>query len=322
MNNTVTLQGLASVPGYRGMSGFGSFLTAEQFQRAERLGDFLTAEKMAIAERVGNTHLGVGDFLTAEQLSRAENISDYLTTQQLSRAERVGQYPSETLSQYPIETGGIAQYPVETGGLGRYHLESGLGFFDWVTKLFGGKPQSWWDRLNSLQSQLIMVLNEVTTFPKNVWNGIQQELANMRARGEAWPFGYDGRFPNYEWVDKEGHDLAKRLIASESHVPTDEDMDFAARLIPVLRGAANFATKFMPEYQAQIAATKAKVEANLAKSKLRSPAEAGQEEFVRALQDRADMLSGKFSLGLGTVIGLAALALGVYVYSTLTGGRD
>lgn len=184
----------------------------------------------------------------------------------------------------------------------------------WVAELFGGKPQSWWDRLSRLQDSLVIARNNMATIGKDDWNRIQADLAAMTAQGKEWPFGFTGRFPDYDWLMNESLDAAKRIVATKSHVPTDADLNWAETLLKTMGPATSFAKQYLPQRAAEIAAEEARMREMLG-GKLRSPEEAGVEAFKEDIARRARALTdaaGVAFTGLLVVGGIAAVALLIF----------
>lgn len=179
----------------------------------------------------------------------------------------------------------------------------GLGQFDWVTSLFGGKPQSWWDRLNGIQNEIAVRLAQITTFPADVWDMIQGRIAQMIREGKS---GVPERFPGHAWAVTELESLASKLVATQNHVPSESDISFAERLVTLLGPAISFATNIAPEIRAEVEANAAKVAANLSKAKLRSPEEVGVKVFAEELEKNASAMAGKIGFG---GLGIAAIVV-------------
>lgn len=173
-----------------------------------------------------------------------------------------------------------------------------------LTSLFG-KPQSWYDNINNLQKQLTLLLTEITAVGKDIWNTIAGKLAEA---GGATRVGLK-YFSDYDWTTNEIVQGIKNIIVTADHEPTDYAINLAKLRVEEFTPQVAYVKRVAPELVAQIEADRAKAEANLAKSRLVSPAEAGEKEFYRAIEEQAGKI-GQFGFGMGlAIVGIAALAL-------------
>jgi hypothetical protein len=164
------------------------------------------------------------------------------------------------------------------------------GVTDWVTVLFGGKPQSWWSEVDSVQKDLIRVSNDISAIGKETWDNIQYDLAGFASRGEPAPLNFTGRFPGYDFMMSEAMESAKKMLVVKDHVPTSQDISYARTLIGVGKQAVEFAQKYSPEVQDRVAQDRANIESMIADAPLRSPETVGVETFVEDIKRRAALL--------------------------------
>lgn len=174
-----------------------------------------------------------------------------------------------------------------------------------LSSLFG-KPQSWYNNINDLQKKLNLLLAEITAVGKDIWNTIAGKLASVEGGAQQVGLKY---FADYDWTTNEIVEAVKRIIVTASYEPSDYAISLARLRVEEFTPQVAYVKKVAPELIAQMEADRAKVAANLAKSRLVSPAEAGEEAFYKSLEEQAGKI-GQFGLGTGLAIaGIAALAL-------------
>jgi hypothetical protein len=162
-----------------------------------------------------------------------------------------------------------------------------------LASLFG-KPQAWYSNVSQIQKELTILRSEVSSF-EGVWDTIA-----------AQPAAKSGGFTPYAYTMEWALNHLKAILVTSSREPSDAEISSANTYAKRVRTMVELARKVAPELAAQAAAERARVEEGLRGTGLVSPAEAGEEAFLKSLDEQASKLGG----GMGMVgIGLAALAV-------------
>jgi hypothetical protein len=176
-----------------------------------------------------------------------------------------------------------------------------------LASLFG-KPQSWYDTISRIQKELTILITEVSAFGNEVWDAVSSAAT---AKGI--------QFTKYDYTQEWATNHMKAILVTKSYEPSDAVIASADTYAKRVRAMVEFAKKIAPEMAAQVAADRAKVEANLAGSRLVSPAVAGEAAFIKSLEEQA----GKVAFGMGGLgIGIAAIAALWFLGPMLSGRRN
>ena len=172
-----------------------------------------------------------------------------------------------------------------------------------LASLFG-KSQAWFSNVSRIQKELVILQGEVSAFGKEVWDAVASSSA-----GKATIF-VDSAFTGYDYTMEWALNHQKAILVTQNYEPSDAVIASADLYSRRVRAMVEFAKKVVPEMAAQVAADRAKIEANLVGSGLKSPAEAGEAAFIQSIEDQTK------SLGFGLAgIGLAAAALAaIYLF--------
>lgn len=191
------------------------------------------------------------------------------------------------------------------------------GVTDWVTSLFGGKPQSWWSEVDSIQKDLLRVSNDISAIGQTTWDNIQYDLAGFYSRGEEAPYGFDGRFPGYEFMMSESSEALKKMIVTSDRAPSDADIVYGRTLIATGKPAVEFAQKYAPEVQARVANDRAVLEGQIGTTPLRSPESVGVDTFAEEVSRRAALMAKAAGGAAGSVLNTVLLIGGIAVAGLL-----
>jgi hypothetical protein len=196
---------------------------------------------------------------------------------------------------------------VHVNGMGAVLDESQPQMLGGILASLFGKSQSWYDNVSRIQKELTVLQAEISAFGKDVWNAI----ANTPAAKQAG-------FTDYDYTMAWALNHMKAILVTQNYQPNDTVIASADAYAKSRRVMVEFAKKVAPEMAAQVAADRAKVEAQLVGARMISPAEAGEEAFVRSLEEQAGKLSSGFAIG---GVGLAIAAVAVAALFFLGGGR-
>jgi hypothetical protein len=174
-----------------------------------------------------------------------------------------------------------------------------------------GKPQSWYDRLNSIQNQLAILQAGISAIGQEMWDTIADQVAQSGAT----------KFDGYSTtMDRLGSDSTGVLITS-SHVPSDAEIQSAQIALQWWNPQLAYARNMVPELEAKVQADMAQSQAMVSASSLKSPATVGVETFEAELQKRAEALGqGAFDFMKYLAWGIGGVAA-IYVTSQIVGGR-
>lgn len=208
-----------------------------------------------------------------------------------------------TLTPYPLHRPG---YTVPEFG-GRLN-----GIFDWIGdawNLLAGKPQSWYDRIDRLQKALAVRMAEIQAIGSSAWDAVRSAYFSETQGPDIdfWSFG--------QMVDQIDANL-KTLILTKSHVPTDDQIGVVEAFEKQYGRYVDYVKGILPEVRGKVEADSAAVRSALSQGSMRSPTEAGQEEFWKELARRAKLLGA----GVGAAV-LLYLAIPVLLSSMLGGRR-
>ncbi len=186
---------------------------------------------------------------------------------------------------------------------------SGLG--DGIFDSLFGKPQSWYDRLNSIQNQLAILQAGISAIGQEMWDTIADQVAQSGAT----------KFDGYSTtMNRLGADSMGTLV-TKSHVPSDAEIQSAQIALQWWNPQLAYARGILPELEAKVQADMAQSQAMVSASSLKSPATVGVEVFEKEVADRAAALGQ----GVGDWMKYLAWALGgvaaIYITSQIAGGR-
>jgi hypothetical protein len=174
----------------------------------------------------------------------------------------------------------------------QYPLLSGLGLFDWLL----GKPQSWYDQLNAVQKAVGVLLAKVQAIDDGVWGAIWQKK-DPESRYASRQAAIDALTSSFT-----------STVVTSDHEPSDGELAAAQTLTATISGMVDYVQTVAPEIASSIIEEGAKVSAELDRSKLVSPATAGQQAFKDSLNNQLRLLPTNIvTYALLAAAGLAAL---------------
>lgn len=179
------------------------------------------------------------------------------------------------------------------------------GLDGWISDLFG-KSQAWYDRVGRIQKDLAVLLAEINGFGKDIWDTILRAVA--QATNEGRFIDAPERFIGFDYATEDIIAQAKKMITTEHHLPSDEEISTAESRIWLYRKMVDFAKRMAPEALAIVEAERARVEEGLARFRLLSPAEVGEKVFLETVEERAKVM-GVAGFGMGFVAVAIAMAI-------------
>jgi hypothetical protein len=187
------------------------------------------------------------------------------------------------------------------------------GFFSDAWDVLTGKPQSWYTNVSNIQNQLAVVLAGVT--------GAGQELWDTVAGAAQGPTMDGSNASGIDWYTSVVGDIDSKMssiIVTKSHVPEDSAIQAAAAAAKKYQAELDYVTSVAPEMAAQIKSDQQAV-SQMLPGPMTSPAKVGQDEFYKALDERAkDFGSGVSDLLM--YAGLGLLGAGI-LYASFVGSR-
>lgn len=191
---------------------------------------------------------------------------------------------------------------------------NGLGAWEWVTKLLGGKPQSWFDDVNAIQNALSVANAQLNAIGKKNWETIASQVQPILKAREAnpqipnpFPFAY---FPGFDWMQGEIDNQLRAMMVTDSHVPEDNVIAFAKVRIADFAPMFAYAKGLVPALKAAADAAAADMTAKLSKTGIKSPTAVGVDTFVEEVKNRSSALIGEgLSLTKLAIAGVVAVAL-------------
>jgi hypothetical protein len=166
---------------------------------------------------------------------------------------------------------------------------------DWLSDLFG-KPQSWYDQIDTDQKALAVRAAQINSIGSDVWGTVRDAyLASTQ--------GPDVDFLAFDDINNGIGSALKSLIITSSHTPSDQDIAAAESYNAQYGHYVDYVTQMAPQVAAQAAADAANVTAMLSQNSLKSPAVAGAQAFEDEVARRAAILGA--GLGAGMLLYLA-----------------
>lgn len=213
-----------------------------------------------------------------------------------------------TLSEVEVEEYQQAKYPEST-----FSVKDLSGLGDGIFDSLFGKPQSWYDRLNSLQNQLAVLQAGISAIGQEAWDMVYDAHQSQGIT--------DPHFDSYSTtMDRLGSD-STGILVTKSHIPSDTEIQSAQIALQWWNPELDYARSMVPELEAKIQADMAQSQAMVSASSLHSPATVGVEAFEEEVKKRAEDL-GKGALDWAKYLAWAIGGVAaIYVTSQLTGGR-
>ena len=179
---------------------------------------------------------------------------------------------------------------------------------DWLSNLFG-KPQSWYDRIDTDQKALAVRAAQINSIGSDVWKTVRDAyLASTQ--------GPDTDFLAFDDINNGITSSLKSLLITSNHTPSDSDISTAEAYNAQYGRYVDYVTQMAPEVAAQAAADAQNVTNMLSQNSLRSPSEVGTQAFEDEVARRAALLGAGLGAGL-----LLYLAIPVVLAMMLGGGR-
>lgn len=177
---------------------------------------------------------------------------------------------------------------------------------NWISDFFG-KPQSWYDRVDRDQKALSMRSAEVAALGQDAWESVRSSYLSTVS-------GPEIDFLSFSEINDGIIRSLRSLVITPSHTPSDQDIESAEAFNTQYGRYVDYVKQMVPELAAQADADAENVRRMLAANSMRSPAEAGVQEFEDEIARRAKIL--------GSGIGAAALLyFGVPILLLMMMGR-
>ena len=166
-----------------------------------------------------------------------------------------------------------------------------------------GKPQAWYTNLSSVQDRLVVAKTGIYEIGKDIWNTIS-DAYKVAMGGPQY-------FSGFEWATEEINKRLKAILVTENYVPSDGEISLASQRASEFQSMVEYAKRILPEIRGKVESEQAKMEADLKKITMLSPADVGQQAFWDELKRRAALMGG-------VGIGIIALVLGgVFILSRI-----
>jgi hypothetical protein len=174
-----------------------------------------------------------------------------------------------------------------------------------------GKPQSWYDNLNSIQNQLAVLISGISSVGQSLWDTINDQVQTS---------GAPVQFDSYRTtMDRLSSDMTGLMITS-SHTPSDQEIQSAQIALQWWNPELAYARSVTPEIDSSVQADMEQTAQSVSKAPLRSPASVGTQAFEEDVAKRATAL-GQGILDWTKYVAWAAGAIfGIYALSKFSGG--